>query len=274
MMSRSIDTGTDELLCTVDYSVATITLNRPAARNSLSDSLTPALRKLIGDLDDDPEVRAIVLTGAGKAFCSGGNIKEMGASTSSAVVDYQQRVKLLRDRQNSLTGKLRKMRTPTIAVLPGPAAGAGLALALACDLRASSTDAFLVTNYVNLALPGDYGISWLLIRLVGLARAYELMLLSERIEAQRCLQLGLVNWVFPEDELLPKSLEIARRIADGPSDAIAAIKFNLEHAAFSTFQSSLDLEAEHMIAASGTDENREAVRAFIEKRRPLFHPAK
>jgi enoyl-CoA hydratase/carnithine racemase len=274
MQDRSIETGTDELLCSVEHRVAMITLNRPAARNALSDTLTPALRRTIRDLDDDPEVGAIVLTGAGQAFCSGGNIKDMGALAPTTVTGYQQRVKLLRERQNTLTGKLRRMRTPTIAVLPGPAAGAGLALALACDLRAASIDAFVVTNYVNLALPGDYGISWLLIRLTGLARAHELMLLSERIDAQRCLQMGLVNWLFPEGELLPKSLAIARRIADGPADAVAAIKSNLEHAAFSTFQSSLDLEAEHMVAAGGTDENREAVRAFIGKRRPLFHPAK
>jgi enoyl-CoA hydratase/carnithine racemase len=240
----------------------------------LSDVLTPALRKMIRTLEDDPHVGAIVLTGAGGAFCSGGNIKEMGIPAPSVALGYQQRVRLLRDRQNTLTGKLLRMQTPTIAVLPGPAAGAGLALALACDMRAASANAFLVTNYVNLALPGDYGVSWLLTRLVGPARAREMMLLSERIDAQRCLQLGLVNWLFSEGELLRKSLEIARQIANGPADAIAAIKSNLEHAAFSSFQSSLDLEAEHMVAAGATDEHREAVRAFIGKRPPIFHPSK
>ena len=271
MPTIAIDTGTNELLCSVEHRVATLTMNRPAARNSLSDVMTPALRKMIRVLDDSPDIGAIVLTGAGRAFCSGGNIKEMGASSSPVVRSREQKIAQLRERQDTLTGAMPGMRTPTIAALPGPAAGAGLSLALACDLRTGSPNAFLVTNYVNLALPGDYGISWLLTRLVGPARAKEMMLLSERISAARCLELGLLNRVFPEDELLPRSIEIARRIAEGPFDATAAIKANLEHAAFSTFQSALDLEAENMVLAASTDDHREAVRAFVEKRRPAFH---
>ena len=272
-MATTFTTGTDELLCSISDRVATITLNRPTARNSLSDALTPALRETLRLLDGDPTVGAILLTGAGAAFCAGGDIKGMGGNGGIRATTSTERVRLLQERQATLTGRMTAMRKPIVAALPGPAAGAGLSIALACDLRIAAQSAFVVTNYVNLALPGDYGISWLLTRLVGPAHARELMFLSDRINATRCLQIGLVNWVVPDDELMSMAIEITHRLAHGPTGALAAIKANLEHAMTSTFAASLDREAGDMVEAAATPEHAEAVRAFIEKRRPGFHTA-
>jgi 1,4-dihydroxy-2-naphthoyl-CoA synthase len=139
--SISIDTGTDELLCAIRDRVAVITLNRPEARNSLSDHLTPALRRMIKRNGDDPDVGALLITGAGSAFCSGGDVKGMGGNTAAPAMSFSDKVARLKERQRTLTGVLVSVRKPTIAALPGPAAGAGLAIALACDIRIAAESA-------------------------------------------------------------------------------------------------------------------------------------
>ena len=264
-----IDTGTDQLLCRRDGSVAVLTLNRPEARNALSDTLTPAMRRMIKSLGEDPEVGALLITGAGGAFCAGGDVKGMGSgrtverSVEDAVTD-------LRQRQRTLTGVLVGLRIPTIAALPGPAAGAGLALALACDIRFAAQSAFVSTGYARVGLSGDYGISWLLTRLVGSARARELMFTAERVDAVACERLGLVNRVVADDDLQAEAMTFAQRLASGPRQAFAFMKDNLDHALTHDFLSSLDHEAERMVRAARTDDHREAVRAFVEKRAPKF----
>ncbi len=268
--SISIDTGTDELLCAIRDRVAVITLNRPEARNSLSDHLTPALRRMIKRNGDDPEVGALLITGAGTAFCSGGDVKGMGGSSAAPVMSFSDKVARLKERQRTLTGVLVSVRKPTIAALPGPAAGAGLAIALACDIRIAAESTIMTTGYARIALTGDYGISWLLTRLAGTARARELMFLSERIDARRCEALGLVNRVVPDVDLQKEAFAWARMLANGPVSAYAAIKDNLDLALSADFLTSLDLEAEKMVVAAGTAEHTEAVRAFIEKRAPNF----
>ena len=268
--SVEIDTGTHELLCSVRDRVATITFNRPQARNSLSDQLTPALRRMIRRMGDDPAVGALLLTGAGSAFCSGGDVKGMGGNASGADATLEERVALLRERQRTLTGVLVGVRKPTIAALPGAAAGAGLAIALACDIRIAAESAFLTTGYARIALSGDYGISWLLTRLVGTSRARELMYLGERIEARRAEALGLVNRVVPDVELRMEAFALAARLANGPSAAYAAMKDNLDFALTTPFLDALDHEAENMVQSVRTAEHAEAVRAFIEKRAPNF----
>lgn len=270
--SITIDTGTSELLCVVRDRVAVITLNRPEARNSLSDHLTPALRRMIRQTGEDPDVGAVLITGAGTAFCSGGDVKGMGSKSSStpAAMSFDDKVARLRERQRTLTGTLVSLRKPTIAALPGPAAGAGLAIALACDIRIASESAIMATGYARIALTGDYGISWLLTRLAGTARARELMFLSEKIDARRCEALGLVNRVVPDADLQNEAFAIAKTLANGPGSAYAAIKDNLDLALSADFLTSLDHEAENMVAAAGTAQHAEAVRAFIEKRAPNF----
>jgi enoyl-CoA hydratase/carnithine racemase len=266
----SIDTGTDELLCSIRERVAVITLNRPQARNSLSDHLTPALRRMIKQTGDDPDVGALLLTGAGAAFCSGGDIKGMGGNSSTPEMSFGSKVVRLQERQRTLTGALVAVRKPTIAALPGPAAGAGLAIALACDIRIASESTIMTTGYAKIGLTGDYGISWLLTRLAGTARARELMYLSERIDARRAESLGLINRVVPDADLQAEAFAIARTLANGPTSAFTAIKDNLDRALSTDFLTSLDHEAENMVAAAGSAQHKEAVRAFIEKRPANF----
>lgn len=265
-----IDTGTGELLCEIRDRVALITLNRPEARNALSDHLTPALRRMIKQCGDDPNVGALLITGAGTAFCAGGDVKGMGSNSTKIEIAFEDRVADLRIRQRTLTGALVSVRTPTIAALPGPAAGAGMALALACDIRIAAESAIMSTGYVRVALTGDYGIAWLLTRLVGTSRARELMFLSERIDARRCETLGLVNRVVPDAELREAAFALATSLAEGPTIALAHIKDNLDHALTSDFLDSMDREAEYMVRSSRTTHHKDAVRAFIDKRKPVF----
>jgi enoyl-CoA hydratase/carnithine racemase len=265
-----IDTGTDELLCEIRDRVAVITLNRPEARNALSDHLTPALRRMIKQCGDDPKVGALLITGAGNAFCAGGDVKGMGNNSNKKEVAFEERVADLRTKQRTLTGALVAVRKPTIAALPGPAAGAGLALALACDIRITSESAIMSTGYARIGLTGDYGIAWLLTRLVGTSRARELMFLSERIDARRCETLGLVNRVVPDAELREAAFALAKSLAEGPSIALARIKDNLDHAVTSDFLDSMDQEADNMVRSARTTDHKEAVRAFIDKRKPAF----
>src|SRR6201998_2351480 len=179
----TIDTGTTELLCVIRDRVAIITLNRPEAKNAMSDNLTPALRMMIKTCGENPDVGALLITGAGTAFCAGGNVKGMGAHRDQKKLDmsHDAQVADLQDRQRLLTGALVSVRKPTIAALPGPAVGAGLAIAMACDIRLAAPSAFVSTGYLRVALSGDYGIAWLLTRLVGTARARGLMFTSGRV---------------------------------------------------------------------------------------------
>jgi len=265
-----VDTGTGELLCEIRNRVALITLNRPEARNALSDQLTPALRRMIRQCGDDPRVGALLITGAGTAFCAGGDVKGMGSNVARAETPIDERVADLRIKQRTLTGALVGLRKPTLAALPGPAAGAGLALALACDIRIAAESAVMTTGYARIALTGDYGIAWLLTRLVGTSRARELMFLSERIDARRCETLGLVNRVVADAELRDVAFALARSLAEGPLQAYAGMKDNLDHALTADFLDSMDQEAEYMVRSARTTDHKEAVRAFVDKRKPVF----
>lgn len=270
MPAKSIDTGTGELLCEVTDRVATITLNRPQARNSLSDNLTPALRRMIKQCGEDARVGAILITGAGNAFCAGGDVKGMGNAAPKTEMPFDERVANLRSKQRTLTGALVAVRKPTLAALPGPAAGAGMAIALACDIRIAAESAFMSTGYARIGLTGDYGIAWLLTRLAGTARARELMFLSDRLDARRCEAIGLINRVVPDNELRETAFALARQLAEGPSLALARIKDNLDEALVSGLLDSMDQEAENMVLAARTTDHKEAVRAFVEKRKPTF----
>src|SRR5437762_5855355 len=240
----TIDTGTDELLCAIRDRVAIITLNRPQARNSLSDHLTPALRTMIRTCGENPDVGALLITGAGTAFCSGGDVKGMGAHRDKKKLEmsFDEKVADLQERQRLLTGALVSVRKPTIAALPGPAVGAGLALAMACDIRIAAQSAFVSTGYLRVALSGDYGIAWLLTRLVGTSRARELMFTSEKVDATRCEAIGLVNRVVPDASLQEEAFALAKSMADGPAIAIRYMKDNLDEALLVDFATARDHE--------------------------------
>jgi len=268
--AKSIDTGTDELLLELRDRVAVITLNRPEARNALSDRLSPALREAIRRCASDDAVGAVLLTGAGTSFCAGGDVKGMGDRSAKRAMKPAERIADLRERQRLLTGALVAMRKPTIAALPGPAVGAGLSIALACDIRLAAASAFLSTGYVRVGLSGDYGIASLLTRLVGTGRARELMFTGDRVDAHRAEAMGLVNRVVPDDELRSEAFALARRLASGPSRALRLMKDNLDDALVVDFDVALEREAERLMEAAGTADHAEAVRAFVEKRPPRF----
>lgn len=267
-----IDTGTDQLLCVIRERVAVITLNRPEARNALSDQLTPALRTMIKTCGENPDVGALLITGAGTAFCSGGDVKGMGAHRAPAklAMSFDEKVADLQERQRLLTGALVDVRKPTIAALPGAAAGAGLAIAMACDIRIAAESAFVSTGYLRVALSGDYGMAWLLTRLVGTSRARELMFTAEKVDAARCERIGLVNRVVPDSKLQEEAFALARSIAAGPTVALRYMKHNLDEALAFDFDTARDHEAERLIRTTMTADHREAVQAFIEKRKAIF----
>lgn len=269
MTTTKIDTGTEELLCEIEDRVATITFNRPHARNSLSDELSPALRQVLLELQNDTRVGAVLLTGAGEAFCSGGDVKGMGGNRS-AKLTADEATEQLKERQRTLTGRIVTLKVPTIASLPGPAVGAGLSIALACDIRIAADTAFVATGYSAIALSGDYGMAWLLTHLVGTSKARELMFSNARVYADEALRLGLVNRVVPKEELRREAFDFARDLANGPSQAFALMKDNLNHALTHSYFDSLDKEAENMVRSAGTEHHKQAVQAFIEKRKPVF----
>jgi enoyl-CoA hydratase/carnithine racemase len=264
-----VDTGTNELLCEVRDRVATVTLNKPHKKNALGDEITPALRRILPVLEARDDVGCVMITGAGDSFCSGGDVSEMGGS-SAPPRSFDERVASLTEAQQTLTGRLYHLAKPTIAALPGAAAGAGFSIALACDLRVAAESAFLLTAFRNIGLSGDYGASWFLPRLVGLARAKSLFYRSHRLRAEDAKRMGLVDEVFPDAAFRDDAFDYAAEIANGPSDALGRMKVNLQTGLEQSLDDSLALEARHMIQSGGSEEAREAIRAFVEKRKPDF----
>jgi enoyl-CoA hydratase/carnithine racemase len=274
MMSAgtAIDTGTSELLCEVRDRVAVMTLNRPKARNALSDQLTPALRTMIRSCGENPAIGALLITGAGSAFCAGGDVKGMGANRDKIklAMSFDEKVADLQERQRLLTGALVSVRKPTIAALPGAAAGAGLAIAMACDIRIAAASAFVTTGYLRVGLSGDYGMAWLLTRLVGTSRARELMFTADKVDAKRCEAIGLVNRVVADADLQKEAFAMAKAMAAGPTLALRYMKDNLDEALAFDFATARDHEAERLVRTSMTADHREAVQAFVEKREAVF----
>lgn len=265
-----IDTGTDELLCRIEDRVGVITLNKPAKKNALGDILTPALRQTLVTMEDDDRVGCVLITGSGDAFCSGGDVGGMGGG-GGVPVSKQDRVAELTHKQVTLTMRLHELSKVTIAALPGPAAGAGLSIALACDLRIASDNTFITTAFKNIGLSGDYGASWFLPRLIGLSKAKELYYTSERVGAEEAARLGLFNRVFPQENFPEAAVNYAKDIANGPTMALGRMKINLNSGMDQSLRDSLALEAKHLIDSGGTAESREAISAFMEKRPPKFH---
>jgi len=272
MTARTIDTGTTDLLATLDDGVLVLTLNRPEARNAMSAAMNAALSEQLARAELDNEVKVIVLTGAGNGFCAGGDVKGMAARGDGTVGanTIDQAIHKQRLNQRNTSGKLFRMPKPTIAALPGPAAGAGFSFALACDMRVMSRTAFMTTAFARVGFSGDYGGTYFLTQLVGSAKARELYMLSDRVSADEALRLGLANWVVEPDQLMTKTLEIARRLANGPTVAYRYMKENLNRAMAGEVEDCLDLEATHHVHCGQTEDHREATKAFVEKREPVF----
>ena len=267
-----LDSGTTDLIAALEDGVLTLTLNRPQARNAMSRAMNEALQQQLARAELDPAVKCIVLTGAGNAFCAGGDVKGMAAAGDGTVgaMTIDQAIHRQRLNQRATAGKLFKMPKPTLAALPGAAAGAGLSLALACDLRVMARTAILTTAFARVGFSGDYGGTYFLTQLVGSAKARELYFLSERVGADEALRLGLANWVCEPEALAGKTREIALRLANGPTVAYRYMKENLNRAMGGDVDECLDLEATHHIHCGQTEDHREAARAFVEKREPVF----
>jgi 2-(1,2-epoxy-1,2-dihydrophenyl)acetyl-CoA isomerase len=270
----ALETGTDDLAAEVDGGVAVITMNRPARRNALSPAMLSALGAVLARVETDDAVGCVVLTGAGGAFCAGGDVKNMSARAdagdASAGPALDAAIHRQRLSQRATSGRLWAMPKPTIAAITGPAAGAGLSLALACDLRYAVPQAVLTTAFGRVGLAGDYGGTWFLTQLVGSSKARELYYFSERLSAAEAEQLGIVSAVFPAADFEQEVMARARKLASGPAIAYRYMKENLNRAVAGELGDCMDLEATHHIHTTLTEDHREAARAFAAKREPQF----
>ena len=255
-----------DLLESIEDGVAVLTLNRPEALNALSMDIRNGLLSAMDRYADDNNVRCIVITGAGRAFRSGGDVKIMGERSARG---YEARARGIQF-SNSIPMAMRKHPKVIIGMVNGVAAGAGMSMSLACDLRIAGKSARFTTAFLKIGLSGDWGGTWTLTRLVGTAKARELFLLPDMVPADEALKLGIVNRVVEDSDLRSATMEIARRIADMPQVAVAGIKRNLFAAETESFASVLDHEAFNQARCSQTEDHREAVAAFKEKRKPVF----
>ncbi|PZS14934.1 MAG: enoyl-CoA hydratase [Pseudonocardiales bacterium] len=257
----------DVLLLERANGVATLTLNRPDSMNSLSVALKQALVTAIDEVSRDVSVRAVVLTGSGRGFCVGQDLREHIALLEA---DDPAPLNTVTEHYNPIVTGLATMPKPVIAAVNGMAAGAGAGMAFACDFRIVSKSAGFLLAFANVGLTLDSGVSWTLPRLIGSARATALALLAEAITADAALDMGLVNAVVEPDHVLPAAQELAARLAAGPTAAYAAIKESIAYAADSTLTQSLAKEAELQTAMGATDDHRTATAAFVAKHPPVF----
>lgn len=255
-----------------EAAIATITFNRPDKRNAMSDDMRSEFIHALELVSADKAIKALVLTGAGKGFCAGGDVKGMAARGDGTVgaQTIDQAIHRQRLNQRATAGKLFRMPKPTLAALPGAAAGAGMSLALACDMRIMSRTAIITSAFARVGFSGDYGGTYFLTQLVGSAKAREMYFLSDRVTAEEALRLGLTNWVCEPEELAAKAREIARRLAAGPTVAYRYMKENLNRALAGEVEDCMDLEATHHVHCGQTEDHREASKAFVEKREPVF----
>lgn len=252
----------------VDHSdgVATITFNRPESLNSLDLELKEAFLAALTEARDSDAVRAVVLTGQGRAFSVGQDLREHAAALESEAAP----LRTVADHYNPITMGIAKMPKPVVAAVNGAAAGAGASFALAADLRIAGEGASFLIAFANIGLTLDSGASWLLPRLIGQARATALSLLAEPVPAEQALEMGLVNAVVPDDRLLVSAHELAARLAAGPTAAYAAIKESIAYAATVSFEDSLAREATLQMALGNTADHRAATAAFLARERPVF----
>ena len=267
-----------DLIESIDNGIATLTMNRPDARNALTPDMMQGLLNALPRLAADPTVRVVVLTGAGRAFCAGGDVKAFakraaaGGNTAGAGaggMSFDQKVNDLRARME-VSRWLHEMPKPTLAVIPGAAAGAGLSMALACDMRIACDDAKLTTAFSKVGLSGDFGGSYFLNHLVGAAKARELYFTAQVLRGDEAAKIGMVNRTVPFEQLAQAAHDYARELAALPTIAIGYMKKNLNVALRGTLSDTLDAEAIHMISSFDTEDHKAAAKAFVEKRQPEF----
>jgi 2-(1,2-epoxy-1,2-dihydrophenyl)acetyl-CoA isomerase len=248
--------------------VATVTLNRPDNLNSLNTALTEELQKVLAEAAGDPDVRCVVITGAGRGFCAGADLAQLedayNAGEPPALGD------MLRARYHPVIFPIVNMEKPVVASVNGVAAGAGASLALACDFRIASDKAKFFQAFVKVGLVPDSGSTYFLPRLVGIAKATELAMLGDIIDAQEALRIGMVTKVVPADDLVSETRAFAERLASGPTRAYALAKKALRFGAVMDLENSLEYEADLQNQVALTADHLEGVKAFMEKREPKF----
>jgi len=259
---------TTQLITNIHDGVLLLTINRPERRNAMSPEIYNALLASLNNAAHDKDIGAIVLTGAGTAFSAGGDVARMAGATAEELT-YEQKITRLRTRAR-ISELLHTMDKPTIAMIRGPAVGAGLSIAMACDLRFADTSARLGTAFLNVGLSGDFGGHYFLPKLVGMAKARELYLTTPILDARESLAIGLLNQVVEPDELEPKVMAIARKLAQGPRTAMAYMKQNLNNALHASLAEVIDGESWRHIRCTETPDHKEATQAYMEKRQPKF----
>ena len=259
----------EDVLEVVESGVAVLTLNRPDRLNAMSGPMLDAMLEALPRLAEDPEVGVVVLTGAGRGFCAGGDVKAMAEGREFGGTSLEEKAQALRSRMET-SRWLHEMPKPTIAMVRGAAAGAGLSLALACDLRVAADSARFATAFARVGYSGDFGGSWFLTQLVGTAKARELYYTADILDAQQALALGVVNRVVPDARLEEETQALALKLARGPRVALRYMKRNMNAAEAGSLKDSLDLEAWHHTRTGMTEDHKEAARAFVEKREPVF----
>jgi len=260
-----------DLLETIEDGVAVLALNRPEARNALSQPMLAGLLEALPRLAADPGVGAIIITGAGGAFCAGGDVKGFAATDGGANHGRSPEQAAHALRQSMEVSRwLHDMPKITIAAIPGAAAGAGLSIALACDMRIAAKGAKITTAFAKVGLSGDFGGTYFLTQLVGVAKAKELYLLSDVILAEEAERLGIVNRTVDAAALASEAMALAQRFAKGPRITLGLMKKNLNTAERGDLQLSFDTEALNHSRTAQTADHAEAAKAFVEKRAPVF----
>jgi 2-(1,2-epoxy-1,2-dihydrophenyl)acetyl-CoA isomerase len=257
----------DMVLQNLDQGLLTITMNRPDRRNALNPDMTRGLVEAARRASEDHEVRAVLLKGAGGTFCVGGDVKSMAEGRSP--LPFETKLANLR-RGMEVSRILHEMPKPVVAQVDGAAAGAGLSIALACDLRVASESAKITTAFAKVGFSGDYGGTYFLTHLLGSAKARELYLTSPVLTAREALALGMVTRVVPDAEVEAAAHELAMSLAQGPTVTLGYIKKNINNAEQLSLEACLDTEAMHHSRCSDTADHKEAAKAFVEKRKPVF----
>lgn len=247
--------------------VGIITLNRPKMRNAFNMEMINSWYKILQEIKDNPEIRAIIVTGAGEAFCSGGDLNEIEEVVSRSSIE---RKNFLWKGVHNVARALLEIDKPVIAAINGPAFGAGLDMALLCDIRLASESAKLCESYVSVGLVPGNGGTYLLPKIVGMAKAMELFFTGDVIDAQEAKRIGLVNEVYPDDQLMNAAMKMAEKIAAGPPIQMAMIKRQLLQSMNGTLTEHLDFASSNMAVAMDTEDRKEAFQAFREKRKPNF----
>ena len=256
----------DIVLQHLDRGLLTITMNRPDRRNALNADMTRGLVEAARRAAEDSDVRAVLLKGAGGTFCVGGDVKAMAVATPRPLED---RVTILR-KGMEVSRILHQMQKPVVAQIDGAAAGAGLSIALSCDIRIASESAKITTAFAKVGFSGDYGGTYFLTQMLGSAKARELYLLSPVLTANEALGLGMVSKVVPDAEIDKAAQELAMSLAQGPSVTLGYIKRNINNAETMSLEACFDAEAIHHSRCGETTDHKEASKAFVEKRKPTF----